>query len=460
MALGLSAGLTLADAWARIPGLAAADHDPEADAALLGRMAEACDRWTPLVALDPMDGLILDVTGCDHLFGGEASLRGETLQRFRQGGFAVRAVIAGTPDAARALARFGRETVVPPGSDEAATRPLPILALGLEPETRASLSLAGLRRIADLADLPSRPLAARFGQDLLARLHCVLGREDRRITPLRLPLAYRLEQAFAEPIAHAVAIEAALQDLVVRVMDLLAVAGCGGRAFEASFFRTDGAVRRIRVETGRPSRDAQAILRLLRERLDALADPLDPGYGFDLVRLAVPIAEPLAALQLELDGRAAEADEVSDLVDRLVARFGASRVLRFATVDTHDPVRASRLVPVSATSVLRVSWPRTEPGEPPLRPLQLFQPPQPIEAIAEVPDGPPLRFRWRRVLHVVVYAEGPERIAAEWWRRPEARTRDYYRVEDADGRRFWLFRAGLYERETTRPLWFVHGLFA
>lgn len=460
LALGLTPGLTLADARARIPGLAVADHSPAADAALLGSMAEACERWTPLAALDPPDGLILDVTGCAHLFGGEAALRERVVLRFRRGGFETRATVAGTPDAARALARFGTTEVAEAGGDEAAVRPLPIAALGLADETRVALALAGLKRIADLADRPSQPLAARFGKDLPTTLRRALGFEDRRITPLRPLPACVVERRFAEPVAHAEPIGRALLLLIGKAAKRLETTGQGGRAFEASFFRTDGAVRRIAVETGRPSRDAPAILGLLRERLDALADPLDPGYGFDLIRLAVPVAEPLTPLQPSLDREAAEEDAVCDLVDRLVARFGASRVLRFAAADTHDPVRGSRLAPASSPANLRARWRASEPDEPPLRPLQLFDPPQSIETLAETPDGPPLRFRWRRALHTVARAEGPERIAPEWWRDGQAPTRDYYRVEDSEGRRFWLFRAGLYERETDRPRWFLHGLFA
>ena len=435
------------------------DHEPGEDAALLGRLAEAADRWTPLVALDPPHGLVLDVTGCAHLFGGEAALRDDVLKRFRAGGFSVRASLAGTPDAARALARFGRVAIVPPGGEATAVRPLPVAALRLAESERAALSLAGLKRIGDLADMASAPLAARFGEELPARLRRALGRDDVRITPLRPPPAVRVEKRFAEPIAHQQAIEGALGELVSRAVARLEETGRGGRRFEAGFFRTDGAVRRIAVETGRPSRDARAVLRLFHERLDALADPLDPGFGFDVVRLAVPTVEPLGQAQPGLDGKAIEEDEVSDLVDRLAARFGPERVLRFASADTHDPARASRLAPAPAAPGRDMGH-RQEAGEPPLRPLQLFEPPQPIETLAEAPDGPPLRFRWRRALHRVVHAEGPERIAGEWWRAPGQPTRDYYRVEDDEGRRFWLYRAGLYDRETARPNWYLHGLFA
>lgn len=460
LALGLTQGMTLADARARIPNLDVADHDPAADAALLVSLAEACERWTPLTALDPPNGLILDVTGCAHLFGGEAALRGSVVKRFQGEGFETRATITSAPDAARALARFARVEIVSPGGDEAAVRRLPMAALGLAGETQAALALVGLKRVADLADRPSQPFAARFGEDLPTILRRTLGLEDQRITPLRPPPAYIFEQRFAEPIAHAEQIERSLFLLIGRAAKQLEDAGQGGRAFEANFFRTDGAARRIAVATGRPSRDPRVILRLLRERLDALADPLDPGYGFDLIRLAVPVAEQLNPIQTRLDGRTDEDDEISDLVDRLVARFGASRVLRFSAADTHDPTRTSRLGPSSYASTSHGRWQAAEPGEPPLRPLQVFDPPQPIETLAETPDGPPLRFRWRRILHEVARAEGPERIAPEWWRAQQRPTRDYYRVEDKDGRRFWLYRDGLYGRETDQPRWYLHGLFA
>ena len=460
MALGLRPGQTLADARARIPHLVVEDHDPAADAALLHRMAGACDRWTPLVALDPPDGLILDVTGCAHLVGGEAELRAQSLHRFRHAGFSVCASIAGTPDAACALARFGRAGAVPPGGEAEAVRALPVAALGLPQETRAALALAGLKRLGDLAGLPSRPLAARFGEEPGRRLRRVQGLEDRRITPLRPRAACWADEVFADPVAHRPAIAAALQRLAGRVAGRLEAEGRGGRAFEASFFRSDGAVRRIGIRTGRPQRDPDTILRLLRERLDALADPLDPGFGFDRVRLAVAAAEPLEPRQPRLDGQADHEDAVSDLVDRLVARLGAARVLRFVAADTHDPLRSSRLVPAAEPGAPSAPWPVPEPSEPPARPLHLFDPPQAVEALAEVPDGPLLRFRWQGVLHTIVHAEGPERIAPEWWREPDAPTRDYYRVEDAQGGRFWLYRAGLYDRETGPPCWYLHGLFA
>jgi protein ImuB len=462
MALGLTRGLTLADARARIPDLVALEAQPEADARFILRLAAFCDRFTPLVALDEPHGLMLDITGCAHLFGGEAALVELIARKLHAGGLGLRSAIAGTPEASRACARFGRGGIVPPGEDEAMARPLPIAALGLSEETVVALSRAGLKTLTDLTERPSMTLSARFGEDIAKRLRRTLGREDARITPLRPPPDCVVERHFAEPLLDMEGLETVITRLIGEAARVLELRGEGGRAFEISVFRTDGAVRRLMIETGRPSRDAKAILRLWRERVDTLADPLDPGFGFDAVRLAVPRCEPLNQTQTNLDGRAVEDEAVADLVDRLITRFGRDRVLRFVAQDSHDPRREARAVSAAAAPVTTpIAWPAPEPDAPPTRPLQLFEPPQPIETLAQVPDGPPLRFRWRRVLHEIARAEGPERIAPEWWRDgPAEPMRDYYRVEDAQGRRFWLFRAGLYERDNELPRWFLHGLFA
>jgi protein ImuB len=459
---GLTPGLTLADARARIPDLAVVEHDPAADAAFFEQVADDCDRWTPLVARDAADGLMLDITGCAHLFGGEAALRARLLAHLQRHGLGAVGVIAGTPDAARALARAGKGEagIVPPGGEARAVAPLPIALLGVTEEVMIGLSRAGLKTIGDLAARPGTPLAARFGEDLLVRLRRVRGEEDIRLVPRRPLPAAIAERRFAEPIARAEDIEATLALLVDDLALMLEARGEGGRAFEASFFRADGAVRRLKIETARPSRDHAALARLWREKIGALADPIDPGFGFDLVRLAVLRAEPLTPAQVSLDGRAIEQEQVAALVDRLAVRLGRERVLRFLLRDTHDPSRASALVP--AADLPAAAPPASSPPADGLpRPLMMFEPPQPVEALAEVPDGPPLRFRWRRVVHEVARAEGPERVAPEWWRQPEGvPTRDYYRVENREGRRFWLFRAGLYDREPGEPRWFLHGLFA
>lgn len=471
--LGLSAGLTLADARARIPNLAAAESDPDADASLLEHIALFCNRYTPLVALASPHAAVLDITGCAHLFGGERRLRQGVLSRLAGMGIGLKATIAGTPDAALGLARFGNVEIVPEGEDEACVRRLPVMALaGIGSDTVLALSRAGLKTIGDLAARPLSVLAARFGQDLVTRLLRTLGREDVRITPLRPLPPISVERQFAEPLTQTECLMGVIDMLIGDAARILEERGEGGRAFEAGIFRSDGAVRRLVVETGRQSRDRPAILRLFRERMETLSDPVEAGFGFDAVRLCVLATEPLGVAEPEFGSSAVEAHAVADLVDRLVARLGRGRVLRFEARDTHDPERNARLVPAGGAahsaprsgSATPSSWPKPEPGEPPSRPLQMFDPPQPIEALAEIPDGPPMRFRWRRVLHEVASAEGPERIAPEWWRSREMSCdvpmRDYYRVEDSAGRRFWIFRDGLYGEGAASPRWYLHGLFA
>ncbi len=461
LTLGLTPGLTLADARARVPTLDAVEMDRRADAALLDRLADVCDRYTPLVALDAPDGLILDITGCAHLFAGEERLRDDLMQRCQRAGIAVSASIAGTPDAARALARFGGTEIVPAGQEGSAVCGLPVAALALSAEAVTALARAGLKTVGDLMARPRAPLAARFGADMADRLDRATGRQDIGITPRRPLPACLVERHAAEPIADIDTILAILTGLAGEAVRMLEGRGEGGRAFEAAFLRTDGAVRRITVETGRPLRDAQALMRLFRERLDSLEDALDPGFGFDVIRLAVALSEALAPAQASLDGRLVEEEEVADLIDRLGARFGAEAVRRLMPRDTHIPERSARTLPAAAAEANGGEWQAPDPGMPPARPLYLFGRPQPIETLAEVPDGPPLRFRWRRVLHEVARAEGPERIAPEWWRdADDALTRDYYRVEDSLGRRFWVFREGQYGAAGLSPRWFIHGTFA
>ncbi|HEY7797955.1 MAG TPA: hypothetical protein VIA80_04275, partial [Hyphomonadaceae bacterium] len=299
----------------------------------------------------------------------------------------------------------------------------------------------------------------RFGEKMTLRLRRVLGEADPPLDPRRPAPMLWVERRFAEPIGRVEDIEAAIVDLSTDAAEKLGQRREGGRVFEASFFRADGAVRRIVVETGRPMREVKTILRLFREKLDSLADPIDPGFGFDIIRLSLPVTEPLDVRQPGLDGHAIETDDVADLADRLSVRFGQDRVLRFLPEDTHNPDRAAKAVPAVFNPLTSPVWPAPEEDEPPLRPAQMFDPPQPVEAIAQVPDGPPLHFSWRRKKHVVARAEGPERIAPEWWRTSETAARDYYRVEDDEGRRFWLFRSGEYGDEKS-PRWYVHGVFA
>ena len=460
-AFGLVPGLALADARARMPELLVFDADDHADRDWLEHLAESCLRYTPMVAVDAPDGLILDITGAIHLFGEEANLAEDVEKRCAAIGMTMRSATAATPGAAHALARYADRPI----KDEiAAIRQLPVAALGLEPEATQSLVRAGLKTIGDLAVRPMAGIAARFGGDAVGALRHLLGEIDRPIAPIRPPAPVMAERRFAEPVARTEYALIVLGELAVEAARQLEGRHCGGRRFEASFFRSDGQVRTLAVETSRPTRDPADIMRLMRERVEGLGDPIDPGFGFDLIRIGVPVIEKLAAAQIGLEGEAAKDAEVAALIDRLSTRLGRGRVRKLVPLDTHIPEQAQLALP-AVEARAPAAWPMAAPGEPPSRPLHLFDPPQAIEVMAEVPDGPPHRFRWRRSLHEVRRFEGPERIASEWWKRKDGAvdqaglTRDYYRVEDARGRRFWIFRHGLYE-EKPDPRWYLHGLFA
>jgi protein ImuB len=462
---GLHTGLALTQARAMHPALDAVPEDMAADAQLLDAIADWCLRYTPLVACDPPDGLLLDITGCAHLYGGEAALIADLSARLERAGLAFSIAVAGSIGAAYAAARTGAAGRHANGDERKLLTPLPLACLRLAPQTVASLARVGLKNVGDIIDLPRAPLTARFGGDVIRQLDRALALEDEPLTP-RLPVApYVAEQRFPEPIAREEDVLAVAERLAQQLKLALERRGDGARRIELTLFRTDGAVRRIAAGTSRPIRDAAEIRALFTERLATLADALDPGFGFDMARLSVLIAEPCAPEQIGIGG-GGDAKEMNRLVDRLSARLGSQRVRRLVAQDSHLPEIAAVSVPAQATGT-DDGWAafrayRTEVELAP-RPLRLLTKPEPIEAVAEVPDGPPLRFRWRRALHEVVFADGPERIEGAWWSEHGGPARDYFRVEDKSGLRFWLFRAGLYRDLSpggAPPTWFVHGMFA
>jgi protein ImuB len=511
--LGLARGLTLAEARARHPRLETLEHDPAAAAARLAALAAWCRRFTPLSACDAPDGLMLDISGAAHLFGGEKSLIEEIESRLAAQGLTARAAIAGTPEAAWALARFSPQKIAAAAADSKIlarlVEPLPLAALRLDRQIVAALAQSGLRRIGDIAQRPRGPLTARFGPVLFARLDAVMGRIKSPISPLVEAPAYIAERRFAEGIVSRQDVEATILALARDLAGLLEQHAEGARRLAIHLFRVDGMVKEIAVSTSRPLADPPAIARLFHERIEAVSagdsdDPLDAGYGFDVLQLAAYAVEPLPRVQQKwtaIFGEGGGSPDtgrealLADLVDRLGARLGVKRVQRLIPNDTHSPEFAVIAVPaaefrtfsprgrgsVRRTGVREVNagpfFPNGRELALPARPIRLFEHPEPIDAIALVPDGPPLRFRWRRVMHEVAAFEGPERIAPEWWKEQKgALTRDYFRVEDREGQRFWLFRAGLYQdaaenaesgsaaEQGTKlpfhPRWYVHGLFA
>lgn len=453
---GLVAGMTLADARARCPELVTEQANPAADALHLGQVLERMRQFTPMVALDPPDGLILDISGCAHLFGGEDAL---AVHARRSAGHASRHAFGPNAMAARALARHA---CTAEDRREERVAALPVAALELEDSALAALRRAGLRTIGDLASRPMGMIAARFGEQAVARLRQIMGETASPVAPSRPVAPIRAEARFPEPIARTDDVMDVIEELLEQVARQMEARKLGGRRFAIRLWRSDGARQGLAIETGQPVRDPAAVLRLLQERIDRMADPLDPGFGFDSVLLAVPHVEPLAERQQAMEGEGAATgdQDVMTLVDRLSIRLGSGNVTRLQPCDRHLPELSQRQVP--ATQARATAWPAQD--RPP-RPLLMFDPPQPVAVIAGVPDGPPLRFRWRDRLHEVTLAEGPERIGAEWWRRRQGhqpggagRTRDYYRIEDKEGRRYWMFRHGLFG-EQGEIAWYLHGLF-
>lgn len=460
--LGLMPGLTLADARACQPDLVAFAMDEAADRRLLDRLVHQCRDYSPAVELVIPDGIVIDITGAAHLFGGEEGLAGAVSERLAGAGLTVRYAMAATTEAARALARYTR---LPVGDEQAAIHALPVAALGLDPEATLGLQRAGLKSVRDVAARPSAGIAARFGEGAVWALRRLLGEAHVPLAPLPHDAPLRFEHRFTEPVTQEAAIARTLLDLIRAAASVLGERALGGRRFRLTLSRSDGDHRQLVVETGAPTRDPALVMRLFDERIAALADPLDPGFGYDSLSLAIPATEPLPFAQPRLDGDASVDEALDELIDRLSTRLGPGAVRRLVPQDSHIPEQAQLALPAIACGA-PVHWPSPSEGEPPMRPLFLFDPPQLVEVIAEVPDGPPHRFRWQRKLHEVQLYEGPERIASDWWRRKGGEepgkgglTRDYYRIEDVRGRRYWIFRHGLYD-EKPDPRWYLHGLFA
>ncbi|MBX9454141.1 MAG: DNA polymerase Y family protein [Mesorhizobium sp.] len=459
-ALGLRPGMGVADARAMHPGLEVIEAESEADRRLLESLADWCDRYTPLVALCGEDGLFLDITGCVHLFGGEQAMLDEVLERLYSQGFRARAGLASTPGMAWAAARFLRPVPIEPGAEAPALAGLPPAALRLEPPACKGLESLGLRTVGALMDTPRGPLVRRFGRLPVMRLDQALGRLEEAVSP-RLPVApLSVERRLAEPVVLEEDIERLLLLLSATLKADLERRDEGARLLQLALFRVDGAVHRLTIGASRPLREPALILKLFREKLKALGG-VDADYGFEMVRLAALEAAPFAAEQVDLAGES-KADEagLALFADRVRARLGDRSILQPVMVESHIPERAVVFVPFAGSAEGAPSK-----GEAHFlsreRPVRLFPHPEPVEVMAEIPEGPPARFRWRRASYRVAGAEGPERIAPEWWQeKEEGETRDYYRVEDDSGRRYWLYREGFYDKGETPPRWFMQGVFA
>jgi len=451
-ALGLFAGQKAADALALAPELVTAEADPAADAAALLELADWCARFSPAAAMAPPDGLFLDITGVDHLWGGEAAMMDDFAARLGKNGLPVRAAVAGSPGAAWALAHFGPDRAVVSGCEPLS--PLPVAALRLSPADAAQIARLGLRSIGALAALPRDQVGRRFGPEVMRRLDQALGRASEALAFRRPPNPWFARAAFAEPISVSEDLARACGDIVERLCARLEAEGRGARRFDLAFHRLDGVAERLAIGLALPGRDAAVVTRLFLPLLERV----DPGFGIDAVTLGAREVEAAAPRQRSLSCLHGKGEEdLAPLVDRLTNRLGETAVWRDEAFPSHAPERAVKRRPPLSPSA-NAGW---DPARP--RPLRLFRRPEPIEAVAPIPDDPPVLFRWRGMAHRVRRAEGPERLGEEWWRRPfdradASKARDYYQVEDEAGARFWLFRVGLYDGPDP-PTWWLHGLF-
>jgi protein ImuB len=450
-AKGIDAGMVLADARAIIPDLEVLDDRPGLAGQLLKKLALWCIRYTPVAAVDPPDGLILDVTGCAHLWGGDKSYLTSILIRLKTMGYSVRGAMADTIGAAWAIARYTpRSAIIGSGQHADALLCLQVEALRIETDTSERLQKLGLQQIRNFM-LMSRPaLRRRFGPQLLLRLDQALGREEEMILPEQPVEPYTERLPCLDPIVTAAGIAIALQRLLESLCLRLQQEQKGLRMASFKGYRTDGKLEEIRIGTNRPSHHIAHLFKLFEIRLCEM----EPALGIELFLLEAPKVEDLYPLQEKLwEGAGGlEDNRIAELMDRLSVKLGTHTIHRYIPDEHHWPERSFRPA-VSLEERPASAWRTDKP-----RPLQLLAKPEPIIVATPVPDYPPLLFRYQGKVHNIKKADGPERIEREWWLEA-GEPRDYYCVEDEEGRRYWIFRSGYYEEGKTSQ-WFLYGFFA
>jgi protein ImuB len=453
--MGIAPGARVVDMRAICPDLQVEYADVAGDRLAMGRLALWARRWCPWTVVDGADGLILDTTGSDHLLGGEAAMLVEMEMRLSLLGLTARLAVAPTWGAAWALARHGVVRAIC-GHDQVVAQlaPLPVAGLRLDGETLVLLQRLGLKTIGALAAVPRLSLTRRFVRSALSanpllRLDQAMGLLAEPVASVEAPLRVRAEARLPEPIQDPTHF---LPLLCADLCAQLAHRGLGCRRLYLTVYRTDGEVSMVDLTIASGSRDAHHLHSLFKGKLDRI----NPGFGFDLITLDAGMVEPLGMVQTRLDGGGEEDLQLPRLIDRLAARFGAKAIKTPMLQASHVPERAE-------------SWGSVLPDKTDVapilakeRPIRLLTMPEEIRVLYAVPEGPPAQFIWRRQTHRVARYEGPERIAPEWWKdRAGTRLRDYFKIEDQVGRRFWLYREGLHEDgRGGDPRWFLHGMFA
>lgn len=448
---GISVGTAVADARAIVPGLQVFDDRPGLAGKLLTGLAEWFVRYTPFTAISLPDGLMLDSTGCAHLWGGEEQYLKDIIEKLKRLGYYVRASMASTIGMAWGLARFAQNvTIVENGAEADALLALPPAALRLEPAVLERMQKLGFYKIGSFITMPRQALRRRFGKDLLQRLDQVLGLEEEVIHPL-LPLEqYQERLPCLEPISTSTGIEIAMRQLLETLCQRLQKEGKGLRTAIFKGYRMDGKIEQVEIGTNRPSYNSSHLFKLFELKICTI----EPALGIELFTLEAPTVEDAPPSQEMLWGGTGSLDDVSvaELVDRLTGRMGADTVRRYLPAEHYWPERSVKTA-ASFKEKPDTDWRLERP-----RPVQLLPKPEPIEVAAPVPDYPPMHFRYKGKHHKIKKADGPERIEREWWLE-EGEHRDYYSVEDEEGCRYWLFRAGHYTGDKSHS-WFLHVFFA
>jgi protein ImuB len=448
---GIDIGMVVADARALIPSLEVLDDQPETSARLLNALAEWCIRYTPAVAIDPPDGLLLDATGCAHLWGGERSYITVIHERFTDFGYDISIAMADTVGTAWAVARFGsNDSIIESGQQYRALLSLPPACLRIEASATERLEKLGLRQISQLISMPRSALRRRFDPQMLQRLDQALGYEEEMIKPVQPIEPYQERLPCLEPIVTATGIEIALQRLLDALCDRLQHEQKGLRTALFKGYRMDGKIEQIEIGTNRPSCNPKHLFKLFEVKIESI----EPAPGIEVFTLEALKVEDLPTVQQQLWGNKTDLDnvELSELLDRIAGKIGAHNIHHYVPAEHYWPERSFKEAS-SLNEAIQATWKVDRP-----RPLQLLSRPERIEVTAPIPDYPPMLFRYRDKLHKVMKADGPERIEAEWWLQ-DGQHRDYYSVEDEDGHRYWLFRSGHYDAAKSYQ-WFIHGFFA
>lgn len=445
---GITRGMVLADARAMIPSLQVLDDKPDLTDKLLNRLAGWCIRFTPVVAIDPPDGIILDATGCSHLWGGDIPYVQNIITKLYTRGYHVQAAMADTIGCAWGIARFSNSMVIERSKHIEALMHLPPQALRLEAEVVERLLKLGLHQVKQFIRMPRTSLRRRFGNHFMMRLAQAIGQQDELLQPIEIPEPYHERLPCMEPIVTAPGIEIALQQLLENLCTRLQQEQKGLRKAILKCYRVDGKTEQVTIGTYLPSHHVEHLFKLFQLKLPTI----EPALGIELFILEAPVVEDYYPQQETMWQSAGGLENIhlAELIDRFTNKMGIHAIHRYLPDEHYWPERSFKAA-ASLHEKPATVWQSKS------RPLQILKVPERIDVTAPIPDYPPILFRYKGKIINVAKADGPERIEQEWWLQ-QGEHRDYYRVEDEAGNRYWLFRLGHYHEKIFQ--WFIHGFFA